>query len=441
MRPPSSLVVRLGLVLGLVGCGGDSEAGADASATATDDDTGSGGMASVADDGATSLLDTSASMSAETQADDDGESDTGPRTDVAVPTQCRTSNGPTGTPPALEVGRWTDISPPGLHRPYESAPPFGCMDIHVHPCDRSTLYLTTDIEGMWRSTDGGATWALLGDLPEPVSPGVMEIDPGDPDRMYTVGGVRGSSLGFWVSSDGGETWTMPAGFAEHADNSVGGWTNDVYHVAADPSDFDHVLITFHSGFEFSGEAGVLESHDGGESWTRHEAMPGWGAGHSIWFVGSSDAWLLGTQNAGYWRTSNAGDSWTQVSEIDMQHGGVDAFYASTGVLYVGALGGILRSEDDGVTFELVGPATSDGYYSVVGDGEFLYAQLGNTGGNGGGVPQPYVMSAEADGFEWTEFNEQTFSDGPYRMEFDPTHRILYSANWNEGVLALAVGDR
>jgi hypothetical protein len=221
---------------------------------------------------------------------------------------------------------------------------------------------------MWRSTDGGATWALLGDLPEPVSPGVMEIDPGDPDRMYTVGGVRGSSLGFWVSSDGGETWTTPAGFAEHADNSVGGWTNDVYHVAADPSDFDHVLLTFHSGFEFSGEAGVLESHDGGESWTRHEAMPGWGAGHSIWFVGSSDAWLLGTQNAGYWRTSNAGDSWTQVSEIDMQHGGVDAFYASTGVLYIGALGGILRSEDDGVTFELVGPATSDGYYSVVGDG-------------------------------------------------------------------------
>jgi hypothetical protein len=57
------------------------------------------------------------------------------------------------------------------------------------------------------------------------------------------------------------------------------------------------------------------------------------------------------------------------------------------------------------------------------------------------VPQPYVVSPEADGHEWTEFNEQTFSDGPYRMEFDPTHRIMYSANWNEGVLALAVGDR
>jgi photosystem II stability/assembly factor-like uncharacterized protein len=99
------------------------------------------------------------------------------------------------------------------------------MDIHVHPCDRSTLYLTTDIEGMWRSTDGGATWARLGDLPDP----------------------------------------------------------------------------------------------------------------------------------------HAGATWTQVSEIDMQHGGVDAFHASTGVLYIGALGGILRSEDDGVTFELVGPATSDGY--------------------------------------------------------------------------------
>lgn len=165
-------------------------------------------------------------------------------------------------------------------------------------------------------------------------------------------------------------------------------------------------------------------------------MPGWGAGHSIWFVGDSQSWLLGTQSDGYWRTGDGGESWTQVIDLDMQHGGVDAYYAKTGVLYVGALGQILRSEDDGITFDLVGPATSDGYYSIVGDGTLLYAQLGNTGSNTSG-PQPFVVSAEDDGFEWTVFNEQTFSDGPYRMEHDPVNGIVYAASWNEGVWALA----
>jgi hypothetical protein len=114
----------------------------DGTAVHDDDDTTSDAMTSAADDAATSTSDTSTSTStsAETQTDDESEADTGLRPDAGVPTRCRTSNGPTGTPPALEVGRWTDISPPGLHRPYESAPPFGCMDIHVHPCDRSTLY-------------------------------------------------------------------------------------------------------------------------------------------------------------------------------------------------------------------------------------------------------------------------------------------------------------
>lgn len=386
--------------------------------------------------------DTSASPSGSSSAGDPssegtatGSTSTGVTPDVG--SGCAPT-GPTPNGPALTPGRWVDISPPGLHRPYGEAPPFGCMDIHVLPCEPSTLYLTTDSEGLWKSTDAGATWAQIGDLPTPVSPGVMEIDPADSQHMVYIGGVRGASLGFWISHDGGDTWTMPDGFAAHADNSVGGWTNDVYHVAADPDDFDHLLLTFHSGFEFTGDAGVLESTDGGQSWVRHDAMAGWGAGHSIWFVGDdASTWLIGTQGAGYWRTTDAGAQWTQVLELDMQHGGVDAYRDSDGTLYVGALGQILRSEDNGETFELVGPPTSDGYYSVIGDGNFLYAQLANTGGNTTG-PQPYVISAQGDGFTWTEQNDQTFSDGPYRMDFDAVNRIVYSANWNEGVWALAV---
>jgi hypothetical protein len=54
------------------------------------------------------------------------------------------------------------------------------------------------------------------------------------------------------------------------------------------------------------------------------------------------------------------------------------------------------------------------------------------------VDEPYITSRENDGATWTPYSGQTFADGPYRMAFDPIHRILYSANWNSGVWALKV---
>jgi photosystem II stability/assembly factor-like uncharacterized protein len=344
---------------------------------------------------------------------------------------------PIGNAPALTPGQWTNISPPGLFRPHQSKPPYGCMDIHIRPCSPYVLYLTTDVEGMWKSTDGGSTWAKIGNLPTPISPGVIQIDPSNPQSMYYGGGVRGASLGFWVSADGGDTWTEPAGFAAHADNSVGGWVNDVYDVRADPMDFKHVLLTFHGPWEGKTDAGVLETMDGGNTWGRHVPSAAWGAGHSIFFLGNRSTWLLGTQANGFWRTADSGVTWTQVSTQAMQHGGVNTFYSKTGVLYVGALSQILRSTDNGLTFTMVGPHTQDGYYAVIGDGNFLYAQLGNTGDNSVGS-QPYSVSMETDGITWTPYNGQTFEDGPYRMAFDSVNRIIYSANWNSGVWALKV---
>jgi len=346
--------------------------------------------------------------------------------------------GPVGSPPVLTTGQWVDISPPGLNRPRASTPPYGCMDIHVSPCNPNVLYLTTDSEGMWFSQNAGGSWKQIGNLQTPVSPGDMQIDPTNPLHMYYVGGVRGSSLGFWVSNDGGNTWTQPTGFSSKADNSADGWTNDAYDVKADPSNFNHVLVTFHSPWNWTNAPGVLESKDGGMTWTRRMPGANWGAGDSVYFLGNSTTWLVGTQSDGFWRTTDSGSTWTQVSTVDMQHGGTSSYVSKAGVLYVGALSNILRSTDDGLTFTPVGPHTADGYYAVVGDGNFLYAQFGNTGANGVNTDQPYIVSPESDGTNWTNYNSQVFSDGPYRMAFDSVNRIIYSANWNAGVWALKV---
>ena len=380
---------------------------------------------------------------------------------TAAPATAAMATAPTDTTarPVLTPGVWKDITPPQLYPDLTRSMqdsiaaklPFtyGVMDMKINPHDPSTLYITTDEFGMWRSTNGGSTWTRIGNLTTPTwnhltyldSPGDMVINPRNPLQMYSVGGVRGSTQGFWVSNDGGETWSRPKGFTDNATDKVGGWTMDCYDVKADPGDFDHVLVTFHSGFERTGDAGVLESRDGGNTWIRHWPHL-FGHGDSVWFLKDSKTWLVGSQASGYWRTADSGENWTQVSKEEMQHGGTDCFYSRTGVLYVGASHHILRSTDNGLTFTNVGPSIRDGFYAIVGDGSYLYTCLANTGGDTVGKT-PYLISPETDGMTWTPYHggAQTFSDGPYRMAFDPVNRIIYSSNWKAGVWALKVEDQ
>jgi hypothetical protein len=209
--------------------------------------------------------------------------------------------------------------------------------------------------------------------------------------------------------------------------------DDVYDVAADPTDFNHVLVTSHSSWTSPGSAGVLESKDGGKTWIVHEPVNGWGAGHGIWFVSNSATWLLGTQGDGYWRTTDSGGTWKQVTTESMAHGGGQVYRAKTGVLYASGSDEVMRSTDEGVTWTKVGPVKFT--TAVFGDGNFLYAHQAYNGPVG-----PFFTSPETDGVTWKAYQNgtQSFANGPFEMAFDAANGILYSSNWGEGILALKV---
>jgi MYXO-CTERM domain-containing protein len=267
----------------------------------------------------------------------------------------------------------------------------------------------------------------------------IRIDPNDSSHIYAGDGVRGNTTGFWISHDAGANFVKPAGYVSAA-SGAGINADDVYDVAVDPTDFNHVLVSFHSAWawgsvKYGNDAGVMESKDGGTTWTIHDPVAGWGAGHAVKFlydpargIGNSQTWLLGTQGDGFWRTTNSVGAWSKVSDNVITHGGGTVYYASSKLLY--ASGTTMRSSDNGVTWTNVGPNST---WCVYGDGTTLYT------GKSFGANQPYYVSLETDGVAWNTYNSTNFPDGPYEMAYDAVNGIMYSSNWSSGLWALKVG--
>src|SRR6185369_8626452 len=147
--------------------------------------------------------------------------------------------------------------------------------VAIDPRRPSTIYwgttpYTAELGGLFKSADGGATWRRIGKVTPLYAGGSdqldmpihVRIDPNDSNHLYVGDGVRGSTQGFWVSTDGGETFTLPPGFAA-ALKAAGIDNQDIYDVAPDPTDFRHVLLSFHyrwgwTDTKWNMSSGVLE---------------------------------------------------------------------------------------------------------------------------------------------------------------------------------------
>jgi hypothetical protein len=457
----------------LVGCGADANSGSgpnrslDGASGATSSSTGgtfgaggSGGQSIGGSDNAAGTSNAGgangggAGTASSTGGNNGGGAGTG-GSGPAVKTDCTAVVSP-GLPagaPHLVPGQWTDITPAD-HVAYKGTnQTMIAQGIALDPCHPATLYwCTTPFDtskgGLFKSTDAGASWKRIGKITPDYNgidhidePLHVRVDPNDTQHLYVGDGVRGGTEGFWVSHDGGETFAKPPGWVSLESTKTMSM-GDVYDVSVDPTDFKHVLVSFHGSWgwtdtKWNTSSGVLETKDGGDSFIVHE--PGaWGTGHAINFlydpahgVGDKNTWLLGTQGGGYYRTSNAGATWTKVSEGGIFHGGGTTFYSKTGVLYASGYPSSRRSTDNGVTWTAVGPS-GGGTTCLFGDGQTLWTApaLGDN---------PYFTSLESDGATWTPYAggaQQWHNGGPFEMTFDPVNRILYASNWEQGAMAM-----
>jgi len=128
-------------------------------------------------------------------------------------------------------------------------------------------------DGMYKSTDAGATWTHLG-LDSTQMIGYVDVDPTNPDRLFVaaLGHPYGpnSERGIFRSTDGGRTFQRVL----YKDEYTSG--NDVH---IDPSDPNTVYAAlwqqqeaFWEGGSFGGgvdgSGGVFKSTDGGTTWTQ-----------------------------------------------------------------------------------------------------------------------------------------------------------------------------
>jgi hypothetical protein len=87
-------------------------------------------------------------------------------------------------------------------------------DIAIDPSggDNRVMYIATANGGVWKTTNGGASWQPISDFLPSSAVGAVAIDPGDPNIVYAGTGnlfepsEMPKSTGLFKSVDGGSTW-------------------------------------------------------------------------------------------------------------------------------------------------------------------------------------------------------------------------------------------
>jgi photosystem II stability/assembly factor-like uncharacterized protein len=156
--------------------------------------------------------------------------------------------------------------------------------------ENGNVFAGTLLDGLWRSTDGGDSWDRV--LP----------DQGTVMYCVTVPGAVFASAGdanLYRSIDFGDTWEALTSFTSVDDgDGVGdsGWA-----IAVDPYDPDHILFSRQEGWHTADDgAGLVETFDGGETWT--ELNEGLGLPNVSTIVFAPDGMVYaGSSCGGIWR--------------------------------------------------------------------------------------------------------------------------------------------
>jgi photosystem II stability/assembly factor-like uncharacterized protein len=163
----------------------------------------------------------------------------------------------------------------------------GAIDLAIDPADPSVLFASLwqtrrppwnvyppsngPSSGLFKSTDGGATWSQItgNGFPSKVGHIGISISPANHNRIYTLADTNEIKTGgVYRSDDGGATWTK-------TDGETRIWNRGWYFskITADPKNADEVYVM---------NTSTYRSTDGGKSFTAIKGAPGGDDYHQLW---------------------------------------------------------------------------------------------------------------------------------------------------------------
>ena len=294
--------------------------------------------------------------------------------------------------------------------------------------------------GVYRSTDGGATWTPVLQIDENTGVTDLEFDPANPDVVYAAAYQRrrhvwgflggGPGSGLWKSADNGKTWRqVKTGLPSGDMGKIG--------LAVTPADPSLVYATIEAGEE---ERGFYRSRDRGESWEKRNGYISGGTGpHYYQEIEASplDAGRVYQMDVFLHVTRNGGATMETLETGHDKHSDNHALWidpndGNGNHLLVGTDAGLYESFDEGRTFRhFPNLPVSQLYKVALNNREPFYDVL--AGAQDLGTLHGPSRTLNLDGIRNQDWYVPLGADG-YGVAFDPRDPDLLYLMFQEGML-------
>ena len=242
----------------------------------------------------------------------------------------------------------------------------------VYVAALGNLWAPSEARGVFRSTDGGATWDKVLFVDEHTGVVDLVMDPSNPDILYAAAYQRlrrawgfnggGPGSGIYRTTDGGDTWT-------ELTNGIPAGDKGRIGLAISASDPDVLSALIEHGDDAS--QGTYRSVDGGDSWERMSSLNPRPMYYSHIFIdpGEPDrVYVLATNS---YRSEDGGRTWTEIAERPTYDVGVHADQHTLWIdpadpehLYMGGDAGLHESYDMGVTWRKLNNFQISQFYAI-----------------------------------------------------------------------------
>jgi photosystem II stability/assembly factor-like uncharacterized protein len=260
-------------------------------------------------------------------------------------------------------------------------------DVAIDPSDKRTWYVGAAAGGVWKSTNGGISFAPIFDGQGSFSIGALAIDHANPNVIWVGTGENNAQRvvaygdGIYKSIDGGRSWTnVGLKQSEH-----------IARIVIDPRNPDVVYVAAQGPlWRKGGDRGVYKTTDGGKTWTKILGVDDWTGANDIQLDPRNPDLLIATTwqrhrrvftfvaggpGSGVWRSTDAGKTWTKSQsgfpDVDLGRIGLSMSPADPSVVYAIAdaaesKGGFFRSRDGGASWEkMSGYQSGSNYYNEI----------------------------------------------------------------------------